>query len=97
MSSTAVKAAPRRARRTTPTQFKDACERLAATDDGPVEFRSVREMDEHIKANTEPLISDEPCQCGKPRQWKHKYCDDCASKRAQKSKTSRQRNWRASL
>ena len=81
MSSVAVKATPKvRARRTAPAQFRDACERLAATPDGPVEFRSVRAMNEHIEANAEPLTSESPCQCGEAKQWKHKYCDSCAAR-----------------
>ena len=98
MSSIAAKTKRKpRARRTTPTQLKDACEKLVAAADGPVEFRSVRDMNEYIEANTEPLMSENPCECGEQRQWTHKYCDKCAANRARKAKTARQRRWRYSV
>ena len=70
---------------------------IAGTTDGPVEFRSVKAMNEYVEANAEPLMSENPCQCGEPKQWKHKYCDECAADRARKTKTARQRKWRGSL
>lgn len=70
---------------------------IAAKADGPVEFRSVKAMDEYIGANAEPPMSESPCRCGEPRQWKHKYCDKCAADQAQKTKTARQRRWRGSV
>ena len=45
--------------------------------DGPVEFRSVRAMDEYIKANAGPLISDTPCACGEDKESGHRYCPRC--------------------
>ena len=67
------------------------------TSNGPVEFRSVRAMNKHIEAHAKPLWSENPCLCGQAKRWKHKYCDECAEKQRRRTKTTRQRKWRASL
>ena len=96
MPSAAVKPIRKpRIRRTTPAQFKDACERLAATADGPVEFHSMRAMNEHIEANAGLLWSENPCQCGNARQWGHRYCLDCAAQKKRVAAKERQRRKRA--
>ena len=50
------------------------------TSNGPVQFRSVREMDKYIETRAEPLWSENPCRCGQAKRWKHKYCDACAAR-----------------
>ena len=71
----------KRTRRTPPSKIREACGRLAGKSSEPIEFRSVRQMNEYIKAHTAPLMSDDPCACGGEKLWGHKYCSECKGKR----------------
>ena len=45
---------------------------MSIVPNGPIEFRSVKAMDEYIKANAGPIVSEHPCACGEPKEYGHR-------------------------
>ena len=69
---------------------------MSTVHNGPIEFRSVKAMDEYIKGNAEPIMSEHPCKCGEPKEYGHRLCQQCKAKNRRQSWTKQKRRKRAS-
>ena len=69
---------------------------MSIVPNGPIEFRSVKAMDEYIKAKTAPIMSEHPCKCGEPKEHGHRLCRACKAKNRQRSWKNQKRRKRAS-
>ena len=61
----------------------------------PVQLRSFADLDAFAKRCAPPLMSDEPCPCGEPKQYGHRYCVACKAQKRKATWKESQRKVRA--